>query len=482
MPPTAKNLYATTERIVVLIRMFHWQTIVEQGTKDSYEKFNLATAEPKGELTSWPQQVVDALVSWDRRTSPSLQDIESKIFTVMTTDPYEPGTLFAAGPGVPVPSFGSPLPWPDWPVDPSHLDLAAAAVLMAEIPGPVVASSLDTASSAFHRECPWCAESIKVAAKVCRYCGRDVPLLETPMSGAQHPSSLPPPPGSVRDAPASEVASSDAVSVPAAAPVQARGSVTPATSGSQFGPVTALPRKRRHSRGTVLLGLLACGILAAVIVIWSGSEQGPKKVSSAETTLVTPTTGPGTSTTSAATSTTPTSGPPPQFLSLEKWSPVNVTIQAGPDDGAFTLVGGSTDTAYGAVLIDPSPTLGCDYTFEADARILDPASAGWGIVARAGANGATFYGNGIEYHYQESGLRDMRYSNSVASQVVMAVDRVTDLEWHHLSITVEDSSYLEEFDGELVFSGQTDSPCGFVFLRVWSPGAVEFRGVTLSSR
>jgi hypothetical protein len=28
------------------------------------------------------------------------------------------------------------------------------------------------------RSCPWCAQSIKVQAKVCRFCGRDVPPIE----------------------------------------------------------------------------------------------------------------------------------------------------------------------------------------------------------------------------------------------------------------------------------------------------------------
>src|SRR5205085_7705465 len=40
------------------------------------------------------------------------------------------------------------------------------------------------------RACPWCAEQIQPAAKVCRYCGRDVePIASTPAAAAAVPES-----------------------------------------------------------------------------------------------------------------------------------------------------------------------------------------------------------------------------------------------------------------------------------------------------
>ncbi|MBI3444358.1 MAG: zinc ribbon domain-containing protein [Magnetospirillum sp.] len=37
---------------------------------------------------------------------------------------------------------------------------------------------LEQAEAAGSKECPFCAETIKMAAKVCRFCGRDLPPQE----------------------------------------------------------------------------------------------------------------------------------------------------------------------------------------------------------------------------------------------------------------------------------------------------------------
>lgn len=57
--------------------------------------------------------------------------------------------------------------------------------VMAPEPGP---------SASSHRPCPWCAEPIRPAAVLCRFCGRDVPAVTEPSSAAcLAPASLPSP-------------------------------------------------------------------------------------------------------------------------------------------------------------------------------------------------------------------------------------------------------------------------------------------------
>lgn len=41
-------------------------------------------------------------------------------------------------------------------------------------------------SSDATRECPWCAEVVKVRARICRYCDRDIQPLATPAGHHEH--------------------------------------------------------------------------------------------------------------------------------------------------------------------------------------------------------------------------------------------------------------------------------------------------------
>jgi hypothetical protein len=61
-------------------------------------------------------------------------------------------------------------------------------------------------SSEPERYCPWCAERIKAAAVVCRYCGRDVTPLAPPPSTPDQPSWNPLPTASANRPPAPSAA------------------------------------------------------------------------------------------------------------------------------------------------------------------------------------------------------------------------------------------------------------------------------------
>jgi hypothetical protein len=54
---------------------------------------------------------------------------------------------------------------------------ATAAAVMGQVPGGSTGAPGQTPSVT--RECPWCAETIRAAAKVCRFCNREVEPLET---------------------------------------------------------------------------------------------------------------------------------------------------------------------------------------------------------------------------------------------------------------------------------------------------------------
>lgn len=62
-------------------------------------------------------------------------------------------------------------------IDRGYLTPAQWAEQSAKSAPPPPAAAVASAPPAAERACPFCAESIKRAAIVCRYCGRDVPAL-----------------------------------------------------------------------------------------------------------------------------------------------------------------------------------------------------------------------------------------------------------------------------------------------------------------
>ncbi|MBS1954774.1 MAG: hypothetical protein JST89_11345 [Cyanobacteria bacterium SZAS-4] len=167
------------------------------------------------------------------------------------------------------------------------------------------------------------------------------------------------------------------------------------------------------------------------------------------------------------------SGTVSQSIPASLWQPLPGTSVSMSSSGIMTVSARETFWS-GAIAYPPAA---CNYRFDADARLS--RGSGYGLAVRASVTDAnTPHGQGIQYDGGMRGLRDVLLPAQSESGTVKAA--TIDSDWHHISVAVVGERYESSVDGQVVFSGPTDTKCGNgLLIRVWRSTA-DFRNMSVT--
>lgn len=162
----------------------------------------------------------------------------------------------------------------------------------------------------------------------------------------------------------------------------------------------------------------------------------------------------------------PTKPAPAALLTSSRWTAYGVATMS-VTDGVLEI--NSTASGIPGALFKAGT---CNYRVAGEERIA--SGEGVGVAVRASIAGNSISGVAFQYDRQSGALYDSHYPEDTYWQVPAATNGA----WHKFAVEVTGSRYRMSLDELEIFSGQTETKCGDVYLHVWDYTHAYFRNVT----
>lgn len=103
LPVTGHNVRALSERVATMFLLRGRQFVERLGTADELARFEAACGQPHGDLTRWPQEILDWVAAWNPQVAAEMDGLPGQVRAFLLRSADQPGSFLGGPPSAPLP-------------------------------------------------------------------------------------------------------------------------------------------------------------------------------------------------------------------------------------------------------------------------------------------------------------------------------------------------------------------------------------------